>query len=360
MRIFISCNTLSIGGAERVAVNLANGLAANGHEVYIVTDLKKKITYHVEDAVKKLPLITLDDNKIQKWVTAIKNMRGYIKKYQPDIVIGVMHTCSFVSKLASVGLPVLVVMTIHHALESKAYKHKWYNQLIDRITPPLYRHTTVLTEEDRKILVKWNKRISVMPNPVTFKTTTGNEKKKQILAAGRIGSWHCKGFDVLIKSWSLIAPQFPDWTLLIAGDGDKESMEFLYNLATEEGVSHRINFLGFQADMLPLYQECAIFALSSRSEGLPMVLLEAMSQGCAPVVTSNLGRTKEILPEEDLGLICEPEDVEGFANNLQEMITNRDFREKVQRNVVKRVEYYSLPNVVSMWEQLIKQLVRQF
>ena len=161
-----------------------------------------------------------------------------------------------------------------------------------------------------------------MPNPLTFTPIvvaedgemindlgTVIEKEKIILAAGRLNDWKCKGWDLLIKAWALINGQetmgngqindqslaLSGWRLQIAGTGSEQDFSFLKQLCKENDVEDSVEFLGYRTDMKELYQKASIFCLSSRSEGLPMVLIEAMSQGCAPVACENLGRTKEII-----------------------------------------------------------------
>ena len=102
--------------------------------------------------------------------------------------------------------------------------------------------------------------------------------------------------------------------------------------------------------------KASIFVLSSRSEGLPMVLIEAMSQGCAPVATSNLGRTKDIITSENEGIICNPEDVEGLASGIQRLIENKNLRLSIQHNAIERSKFYALDNIIGMWEEQFKTI----
>jgi UDP-N-acetylglucosamine:LPS N-acetylglucosamine transferase len=105
------------GGAERVHVNLANGFAQRGHEVYLIADVNQPASYPVDEKVNILPLCPNSDNKLVKWARSISMLRKNIKQYKPDVVIGNMHLCSFMSRLAAVGTGVPVVLTIHNALE---------------------------------------------------------------------------------------------------------------------------------------------------------------------------------------------------------------------------------------------------
>lgn len=355
MKIFIVCNSLGAGGAERVGVNLANGFAQHGHQAYIITDIYQKASYPVNNEVKVLPLCPKDKGKIQRWTEAIINLRRFIKQERPDVIIGIMHLCSAVARIATIGTKVPVVMTIHHALESDTYKFSKVEQFLDRHTPCFYKATTVLTHPDKECLGD-RKNIYVMPNPVTF--TAAKElpqKEKVILAAGRLTDWKYKGWDILIKAWGQIEHK-NGWKLQVAGKGTDEAIVHL-KLLMKENHAEDIELLGYRTDMEKLFQRASIFALSSRSEGLPMVLIEAMSQGCAPIATDFKGRTKEIITSEEEGLTCNPEDTEALAAGIQKLMNDKILRKNIQQNAIERSKFYALDYIIEMWEGLFRTLL---
>ena len=193
-----------------------------------------------------------------------------------------------------------------------------------------------------------------MPNPLTFSPCAKMEtKQKVLLAAGRVDDWHYKGFDVLMKAWNLVAHRHPEWQLMLAGQGSEETLNFLKSLLTDDVAKVNTVFLGYSKDMLSLYGKASIYVLSSRSEGLPMVLIEAMSQGCAPVATANMGRTAEIITSAKEGVICKAEDVENLARGIDRMIADEAYRHEVQVNAIERSRFYSQEHIVRMWEEVI-------
>ena len=364
MKIFLVCNSLGGGGAERVHVNLANGFAQRGHEVYLVADTNMEVSYPVDDSVHVLPLCPKTGNKFVKWGKAISLLRKNIKKFRPDVVIGNMHLCSIVSRVAAIGTNTPVVMTIHHALESKEYDGFSKSEIfMDKHFPSLYAATTVLTEGDAEVMrnkYHQRKRIFVMPNPLTFTPVTEIPSKENIvLAAGRLNDWKYKGWDLLIQAAGRIKPLLvrEGWKIQIAGDGPESSKAFLADLCKQVGVKDVVEFLGYRTDMKELYQRLSIFCLSSRSEGLPMVLIEAMSQGCAPVACENLGRTKEIITNESEGLLFKTADVDDLSEKLTKMITDEEYRTSVQKNAIERSKYYSIDHVIGMWENMLKEIM---
>ena len=384
MRIFIVCNNLGCGGAERVGVNLANGFANHGHQVFIITDIHQKTNYLIDKKVTILPFCKKKEGKIGKWQIATKNIRKHISKEKPDVIIGIMEICTLISFIATLGMSIPVIMTEHNSFERPvsaplSLRKKIFKFWINKI----YKNITVLTKADKLYIGSRLKNVTVMPNPL-FLTPIKEipHKDKTVLAAGRVDDWHYKGFDILIKSWKKIQDlndnandddNLRDWWLKIAGAGKKENFEYLMNLLPDGNWIHNeddnenenwfwrsekyhIEFLGFQKDMESLYKKSEIFVLSSRYEGFGLVLIEAMSQGCAPIACDYKGRQREIIQEDNQGLCCEPENIEELSDAIQKMIIDDDLRKNIQQNAVERSKYYNLDNIISMWEVFFKKI----
>ena len=358
MKIFIVCSRLSYGGAERVGVMLANGLSVS-HSVYLISNTLEEPTYEVESSVQLLPLFSSISSKIDKWASTLPNIRKYAKTYQPDVIIGVMETCSLVSKLATIGLGIPIIMTEHNAFErpKNTPLTKW--QIITKFyINKLYCCVTILTEADKEFIGLRLKNTVVMPNPLFLTPIIKSPvKDKIVLAAGRIDDWHCKGFDILLKAWGTIAKQYPDWTLEIAGDGRKVDLELLQNIVRKSEVENQVKFLGYQKNIVDRYKQSAVFVLSSRYEGFGLVLIEAMSQGCACVACDFKGRQREIIRNDSEGLVCVPNDVDALALAIKKMIDDDMYRQKVQKAAIERSKYYTMDKTIRRWEKLLKRLL---
>lgn len=359
MKIFIVCNKLGGGGAERVAALLATGLSQRGHQIYLITDLLGKIDYSVAEEVTLLQLFRKTSHKYIKWTSTIFLLRQYIRDYSPDVIIGIMEVCTLVSKLATIGKHVPVIMTEHNAFERPAYEPLSFFQKISKFyINQLYDCVTVLTEADKKVIGNRLKKVYVMPNPLAIAPCSEiSEKKKKVLAVGRLNAWFYKGFDLLIKAWGVIAMNYPEWTLEIAGTGDNQSIMFLNKLIEENGVTNSAKLVGFQNDVESMYRESSIFVLSSRYEGFGLVLIEAMSQGCACVACDYKGRQREIIKEDEMGIICSPDNVDDLIQAIQKLISDELYRENLQRNASKRASQYELIKIVDRWEKLLNTVL---
>ena len=411
MKLLIVSPRLCHGGAERVAVTLANGFIHRGHDVVFLTDLFEEQTYQLDDAVQVKSLVAVSTPKYKKWFSAIRIVRKNIRKEKPNVMIGIMSLCSIIAWIASRGLHVPVVATEHNSYERpQGVKFSLYDRIYKFHLSKLFDVVTVLTGADKQLL-RNKDNVVVTPNPLILKPVEDIPKKENVvLAAGRVDNWHYKGFDVLIKAFSKLVQsskfkvQNEGWKLQIAGVWrNPETRKYLDGIAEECGVLDKIEYLGFVEDMKSLYQKASIFVLSSRYEGFGLVLIEAMSQGCACIACDYKGRQKEILrsltpnpspkgegelptegsgaaePETrnskietrnsetetrnshvelcETGILCEPDDVDALAEAMKTMIMEDDYRESIRHNAIERSKFYSIENTMDRWESLLNNIV---
>lgn len=376
MKIGIVTIALSHGGAERVAVTLANVFSQRGHQVIIFTDLNESIIYVPENSIKLIGVLKERNQGFKRWIKAISTIRNSVKREKPEVIIGIMGLCTLFTYIACLGLRIPIIMTEHNSFERPdsapfSFKEKLFKFVINR----LYKHITVLTEADKKIIGNRFKNVAVMPNPLLLNPLHEiHSREKRILAAGRVDAWYTKGFDVLVKAWNQIYNKYPEWRLEIAGLCDIPAhYEEIPNLIEKYGIGERTKLLGYRTDVEQLYRDSEIFVLSSRYEGFGLVLIEAMSQGCAPIACDFKGRQKEILCPEGVscsksqdsgmeicenGILCEPDNVEALAQAMEKMIRDNEFRHKVQQNAVKRTEFYNLERTGERWEKILEKVIK--
>lgn len=403
MKIFIIIPSLGTGGAERVGVLLANGFSNCNHEVVVFSNLSRSRDYQVRSNIKIIDISDQTGGRISKVWHTVKIIRKQVKKEPPSVFIGIMGVFSLIAYLACIGLGVPIIATIHNSFERPSYApmsniEKFLKFFINK----LFTKVTVLTTSDRLFVGNKLKNTIVMSNPLALSPITHlTPRRNQILAMGRLDDWHYKGFDVLIKSFAKLLngskvaeprSKFKSndiafkireegWKLQIAGTGSEGSLNYLKKLCKENEVEDSVEFLGFRKDVEKLYQDASIFVLSSRYEGFGLVLIEAMSQGCACIACDYKGRQREILnPTQDqpsetrnlnpethnrkfeaceTGILCEPDNVEALAEAMAKMITDDDYRESIRKNAIERSSYYSIENTMDRWEQLLNQIIKK-
>ena len=226
----------------------------------------------------------------------------------------------------------------------------------------LYKYAdgiSILTKRDEKLLGEKYPQKVVIYNPLTWPLLKGATcRNKTVLAAGRFEIWRIKGFDLLLTVWGDLAKSFPDWTLQIAGTGTEEDIATIKALIKNNGVQDRVELLGQVSDMKTLYSKTGIFALSSRVEGMPMVLLEAMSQGC-PCVAFDVGGASSEMLQDGGGIVVKDGDVEGFQSALWELMEHEDQRLSMSDDAVLSAGHFTVDIFMDKWISLINKTIHK-
>lgn len=190
-------------------------------------------------------------------------------------------------------------------------------------------------------------RPSVIYNPLTLKPGKISQgDNKRFLAVGRFSRLH-KGFDLLIKAFQIFSNSNNEWKLDIVGEGPEREM--LQQMIENMKLEHRIHIHPFTNDVQKYYSASSIYVLSSRWEGMPLVLVEAMSHGL-PVIASDLPTCQEVLG--DFGLFFKNGDIEDLARRLDEA-THIDWEQKSKEaiNIARR---FDINKISEQWKELIE------
>lgn len=356
MKIFILTSSLTYGGAERVASLQANGLVKLGYEVFLLTDLRKPVTYQVDSQVKLLDVGVRGNPIALRW-RQFRLMYRLIQEYRPDFVISHLAYGAMAALAARLTLGwkhPLVIVADHNSYERPACAPMPKRQYIQKFyVNRLYDYVTVLTDADKQYIGSRLKHIALMPNPLVHLSSEENVKKRKVvLAVGRIDAWHCKGFDLLIAAWNEIAPQHPDWYLRIVGAGSNASKRYLSQLCKVPNIE----WVDYTPAIAYHYAESSIFVLSSRYEGFGLVLTEAMAHHCACVACNYKGRQAEIITEGVDGLLCPVEDMAALRQCLTRLIEDEELRNRLQQNADKRLDRFSVDNYALRWKRLFDSL----
>jgi glycosyltransferase involved in cell wall biosynthesis len=182
-----------------------------------------------------------------------------------------------------------------------------------------------------------------------------SQEQQWILMAGRFVER--KRFEDLIFAWGKIEALYPNYSLLLVGDGEKRGR--YEKLAKELNISNRILFVGMQAQMPLYYQAASLFVFPSRLEGMPNVVLEAMASGL-PIIASSIAGISEVLQTEKEALLIPAMDVDALANAIKHLIENPE-RAKAMGQAArnKAVTFYSFeqvaPRLISLYKQILSE-----
>jgi glycosyltransferase involved in cell wall biosynthesis len=216
---------------------------------------------------------------------------------------------------------------------------------------------TVLTEQDRRayeqVLGGTAVRLEQIPNGVPRPALPPSPlTAKVVIAAGRLLSQ--KGFDLLLDAFSLVSAKHPDWQLRIFGSGPWR--EQLTAQIERLGLTGRARLPGATDSLDAQFRASSIFVLSSRFEGLPMVLLEAMTAGLPSVAFDCPTGPAEIIEHGTSGILAPPQDVAALAAGICELIESPARRRAMGAAASARSQDYSIDTVRRKWDRLFGEL----
>ena len=351
MKVAFVISSLLGGGAERVVSILANSLVNRGIDVSIITNTLIKPAYRLEKNVAMLPFFASESESKSRFriIRQIRTVRQYSKRNPEAIIVGVMPIMYMVTYLATRFTHQIIVASDHTSFERPL---KFHMRFIRDVLYKKANAVTMLTKADSDYVGSKYKNKWIMPNPLAYDCVSevdSENRKKIILGVGRLDVWRVKGFDLLIEAWARIADKHDDWKLEIAGTGSDVSLNILKEKANECRIFDKVLFSGFHSNIDQLMRESSIFALTSRDEGFGLVLLEAMSQGCACVSFDCGGRQKEIVNSGLDGYIIEGRNVDALAQRLDTLIKNESDRIRIAKNGIVRAKVFNKNNITDKW-----------
>ncbi len=358
-------------GMERVLTNKANWFARNGYEVVIVTTDQKgrKPYFALHPSVRCIDLgIGYEDNngasllnKILHYPVKQLRHRKALKKVltaeRPDITVSMF--CNDVSFISGIKDGSKKVLEVHFSrFKRLQYCRKGLWGFVDRWRSDndvrlarKFDAFVVLTMEDAGYWDTGN--IHYIPNARTFeKVAPAKLENRKVITIGRYA--YQKGYDLLIKVWEEVHRQCPDWTLDIIGDG--EDRDKLQEMVRSLGLEGSINLKHSTQDIEKEYLDASIVALSSRYEGLPMILLEAQSFGLPIVSFGCKCGPKDVVTDGKDGFLVGEEDIDGMAEKIVTLIRDEKLRKSMGSAALAASERYSEKAVMQQWVTLFGEI----
>tara|TARA_R110000765_G_scaffold168384_3_gene273402 strand:+ start:18960 stop:20042 length:1083 start_codon:yes stop_codon:yes gene_type:complete len=354
MKIDFLINSLTGGGAERVMSTLANGFSQKSKNIKLIT-FNDDEAYNISSNVTKVKLhkSKIKNHTIRSFVSLL---RFYVKKKnRPDVLISFMPKTNLVAILVGNFYRIKVIISEHtnHKADNIG-ETKWIRELFYRYA----NCTTVLTKFDVPYYKAHGANVSVMPNPIILpeKVLEYRSRQKNILIAGSLNRYTQKGFDSLLYILSPLLHANPEWTLTIAGEGEYGE-GVLKNLVKDLNLTQKVVFPGFCENIENLMQNSQIYILCSQYEGLPMGLMEALSNGMACISYNCVSGPSELIENEKNGLLVENQNAKAMQDGLKRLILDGTLREKLASNAHSSVHKFSLENILNKWLLLISNII---
>jgi glycosyltransferase involved in cell wall biosynthesis len=333
-RLAVFVPTLSGGGAERAMLNLARAFVESGHSVDLI--LLRAAGAYCEALPSGVRLIVLD---AQRTWSAVLRLARYLRREPPDRLFAAMEGANVVALCARLlaRRRVPIVCGIHITVSKMvALERSWRTSaylVLSRLLYPLADAIVAVSEgvaaDAQAVLRLRPEQVSVIANPVLTPELTARAAEPVdhlwfaqgappvILACGRLNAQ--KDYPTLLRAFASVRPR-RSARLLILGEG--EEREALQQLADELGIAADVGLPGFVANPYAFMARCAVYALSSRFEGSPMVLVEALACGCRIVATDCPNGPAETLHGVPGTVLVPVGDVDALAGAIDAYLTS--------------------------------------
>ena len=352
MRIcFLEGDMSRTGGTERMTAWLANQLCTS-HQVSVLSlHLSGTDVFFPLDAAVTHQVLPAFSGKtgILKQIRWIHN---YIKENHIDRVINVDMGMGFYGILAAKGTSVKTITWEHGN-----FFNNWGSRLFPYMRRFAARHSdavVVLTQRDKEnyeASIALCRPVHVIHNPVQKHASEYNCESKVILSVGHLS--HIKRFDRAIEIAQRILPSHPDWTWVICGEGPER--EHLEQLISAAGLEDRVLLPGVIKDMDEQYRRAAIYVMTSETEGLPMVLLEAKSWGVPIVSFDIMTGPSDIVTSGVNGELISPFDLDAMTDKLSLLMDNPALRNDYSNKSQFDIDNFSFERIVRVWNDLLER-----
>lgn len=363
--------SLGGGGAERVMTEILHHIGRDRIEPVLVLLRQYEHSPYKKDLPGGLKIIVAErtsDNHFDK----IKQYAAFMKivfEEKPHVIISMLTHSNIMSISAKMLFRKRVIIGEHNTL-SEVIKTEEGKRMLWFPTATLVRifymfadKIIAVSEGVKTDLVKKfsipSGNVHVINNPIDLKRVLElcnnpaehiffREETPLVLSVGRLVPQ--KGFDILLKAFRRVVGEM-DARLMILGEGPERKS--LVRLARELAITEKVSFPGFQNNPYKFLSKGHVFALPSRYEGFPMVMLEAMACNIPVVSTDCKSGPREILEDGKCGLLVSPEDPDALSMALLKLLKDKNLRERFSILGKKRAEEFTAKKIARQYEDII-------
>ena len=352
MKIVFCLASLGSGGAERVVSLLANKMSNDGHEVQVICLKVNEVYYQLHEKVKVVMAMEKSWNRFSElfW------LRRYLKREKPNVVIPFTEGvyCFTIASLLGTGIPVIASERLDPSAMS------WNRKLLKKLLLPYADWLVVQTKKIKEYFPqKIQRKTSIIYNPVNeevFKTSSDIsylQKENRIISVARL--YPQKNQQMMIRAFAQIANQYPDWKLIIFGEGPLRKE--LESLISSLNLNDQVLLPGRTEHVIDEMRKSKIFCLSSDYEGMSNSMIEAICVGL-PIVSTKVSGTNELVQNEINGYLVEIGDLKGMIYGLKKLIRDESRILRMGQNSKRKSQLFHIDNIAEEWLYLINK-VRQ-
>lgn len=356
VKIAIVTNSLSLGGAERISVLLAEWLNSKGYEVAIIT-LKRdnKKIYEVNPKIKRM---AINGENGSSSFDIILNLRRTLKEYNPSLILVMGVPLSIYTVPASLGLSIPLIVS-----ERNDPAHFAGRKITKFLSRFLMRYAKGFVFQTNEAMNYYSKSIRnkgiVIPNPLTSSNLPEPYKgvrRKRVVTVGRLVPQ--KNHELLISAFKEIVSEFPEYTLTIYGEGiDRPKLS---NKINEEKLSNNVFLPGEKSNIYSEIIDAELFVLSSDFEGMPNVLIEAMALGL-PVISTDCsgGGASSLIEDRMNGVLVPVGNKDEMVSAMKAVLLNKEFAKLIGENAIEIRERLNSDKVCNQWFEYFLKTINE-
>ncbi|GAB3625390.1 GalNAc-alpha-(1-_4)-GalNAc-alpha-(1-_3)-diNAcBac-PP-undecaprenol alpha-1,4-N-acetyl-D-galactosaminyltransferase [Pandoraea terrae] len=350
---FLTGTLSAFAGAERATATLANALAARGHRVHILAQWGRTPVFPLAPGVTHHALFDARVSFKRHFAATVCGIRRYLREHAIGTLVDVDPMLAWFTEPATFGLPVRRIAWEHSTYASDlGRKSRRYAR---RLAAARADAVVTLTDDDTRAWRRHHPRaranIVTIPNPLGISPppVRNTLDAPVVLAVGRLVV--AKGFDLLLRAWTQVAPDAPGWRLRIVGDGPMDTV--LRDQARDDGIADRVDFIPATSDIATHYASASVYCLSSRQESFGLVLIEAQAFGLPIVAFAADAGPRSLLTDGVDSLIAPAGDVDALAAGLRRFIGSHDLREQFGRAGFVHARRFTPDAIAALWEPLL-------
>lgn len=362
MHVLIFTMSMEKGGAERVISNLSNEYLIKKYEVTIVTYLEWNCEYQLNDKIQTYSFgriqINGRFNKFKELISIKKEYAELMQKIKADIILAFLPRPCLLACLMhkKTGIPVIGSYRSNPEYDMPNPLTRFFVRMVYNRADGFVFQTSQACDFFYK---KLRRKSKIIMNPVNEKSVCEpyrGKRSKRIVSVGRFTEE--KNYPLLIRSFARLDKAFEEYTLWIYGKQD-DSLG-IKELAESFGVAGRVVFAGQTDDIYDAIYDAALFVLSSKSEGVPNALMEAMAMGL-PVIATDCpcGGPAELIQNGENGILVPNEDEDALVNAIEEMLADRERALQMGEKARDIGISYSGQKIYREWEEYILSVVHK-
>lgn len=347
------------GGGERVAVSLANELTKK-YEVHLIgiTTKQSDLFFGINSQVKYSNFFDHRVRLSKNILKISKMLKKYFLDNEIEVAFGIGIFSNIFLSLSGIGISTKVVLcdhtnsiTANRELSKKVQRYVG-TKLADKII--------TLTQEDHKNYIR---KYGISENRIAYiynwkenrlSNIPYNDESTKIVTVGRFD--YQKGYDYLIQVAKKVLAKMPDWTWEIYGSGKQDEVDKIRDLITENDLQDKLVIKGLEKNQDLIYGDKGIYVMTSRYEGLPLVLLEAQQYNL-PIVSFRCPTgPSEIVEDGVNGYLIDCYDTDKMSEKLLELMKNDDLRQSFSDHAKDTMDKFDKNKILNQWIELIETI----